>query len=203
MAGMTDVFRLPSLPHASAGPTETSWLAALRGYLAATTVLNLAWETAQLPLYTIWSEGTAGSKAFAVLHCTAGDILIALSVLVGALIVAGDSAWPGRRAGQVTALTLLGGLAYTVFSEWLNVVVRGSWAYSDLMPVLPPFGTGLAPLLQWLVVPAIALRTAHRAGSAWQHAWKVEQDGRAIDDPTIEPRRTVECSRARATGEEP
>lgn len=139
-------------------------MAALRRYLAITLVLNLAWEAAHLPLYTIWTQGTAGSKAFAVLHCTAGDILIALSVLVGALIVTGHPTWPEQSTGRVAALTLLGGLGYTVFSEWLNVGVRQSWGYSDLMPVLRPFGTGLSPLLQWVVIPTVALWTAHRAG---------------------------------------
>lgn len=47
-------------------------------------------------------------------------------------------------------------LAYTVYSEWLNVTVRGSWAYAPSMPKLPVFGTGLSPFLQWLVVPVIA-----------------------------------------------
>ena len=136
----------------------------MRGYLAVTLVLNLVWETVQLPLYTIWNEGTASSRAFAVLHCTAGDVLIALAVLAGALIVAGNTAWPSQRASRVVAVTMLGGLAYTVFSEWLNIEVRRSWAYSDLMPILPPLGTGLAPLLQWLVVPAAALWLASWAG---------------------------------------
>ena len=45
---------------------------------------------------------------------------------------------------------------YTIFSEWLNTSVRGSWTYSDLMPVVPVIGTGLAPLLQWCVVPTLA-----------------------------------------------
>ena len=63
---------------------------------------------------------------------------------------------------------MLGGLAYTVFSEWLNVEVRRSWAYSDLMPVLPPLGTGLSPVLQWVVIPSAALWMARRAGSARQ-----------------------------------
>lgn len=29
------------------------------------------------------------------------------------------------------------GLGYTLFSEWLDIEVRGAWAYRDLMPVLP------------------------------------------------------------------
>ncbi len=57
---------------------------------------------------------------------------------------------------------MLAGLAYTVFSEWLNVNVRRSWAYSDLMLILPPFGTGLSPVLQWLVVPFVALWAVQR-----------------------------------------
>ncbi len=38
------------------------WLPGLRGYLVVTGTLNLLWETAQLPLYTIWNEGTAGRR---------------------------------------------------------------------------------------------------------------------------------------------
>lgn len=165
MTGIKDVFRSPLPPVARARPVENGWLAALRRYLAVSVLANLAWETAQLPLYTIWGKGTAREKAFAVLHCTGGDVLIALAFLVGALVVVGDPAWPGRHFARVVALTVLGGLAYTVFSEWLNVEVRLSWAYSLHMPVLPPFGTGLSPVLQWLVVPALALWVARRGGA--------------------------------------
>lgn len=44
-------------------------------------------------------------------------------------------------------------LGYTVFSEWLNTSVRASWAYSDLMPVIPVVDLGLSPLAQWIVIP--------------------------------------------------
>jgi len=49
------------------------------------------------------------------------------------------------------------GAAYTVYSEWLNTGVRMAWAYSELMPVVPGIGTGLSPLLQWLVLPPLGL----------------------------------------------
>jgi hypothetical protein len=169
MVGMKDVFRSSQPRWPAAASRSDGWLLALRRYLAATAALDLAWETGQLPLYTIWREGSVREKAFAVLHCAAGDLVIALVVLVGALVLAGTSAWPARRTGSIAALTILGGLACTVFSEWLNVEVRRSWAYADLMPVLPPFGTGLSPVLQWLVVPALALRAVRRrAGSGRQ-----------------------------------
>ncbi len=133
------------------------WIAALRAYLSATAFLNLLWEAAQLPLYTIWSDGTIREKAFAVVHCTMGDVLIALAALAAALVVAGDHAWPARRWTRVAALTLAIGVAYTAYSEHLNADVRRSWTYSDLMPRLPLLGTGLSPIVQWVIVPAAAL----------------------------------------------
>ena len=140
--------------------------AALRGYLFVTGILNLGWEAAQLPLYTIWKEGTSRSMAFAVLHCTAGDVLLAFLVLMGTLLVAGSPAWPRRCFGRVAALTLLAGIAISALIERLSVEVWHNWAYSDLMPILPPFGTGLSPALQWLLIPSAALWIARWRGAA-------------------------------------
>ena len=60
-----------------------------RAYLSAITGGNLAWETLQLPLYTIWETGAPRAQAIAVVHCTGGDLLIALSALMLALLLAG------------------------------------------------------------------------------------------------------------------
>ena len=143
--------------------TAPSWLDTLRRYVAFVAAANLLWEIAQLPLYTIWEQGTASEIAFAVLHCTGGDVLIALVCLVAALTLFGRASWPAQHAGSVATAAVVLGVAYTVYSEWWNVVVRGSWTYSNLMPVIPLVGTGLSPLLQWLVIPALGLRWARRA----------------------------------------
>tara|TARA_R110000850_G_scaffold166186_1_gene291348 strand:+ start:104 stop:403 length:300 start_codon:yes stop_codon:yes gene_type:complete len=87
------------------------WLGLLRHYLAFIAVANLLWETLQLPLYTIWTEGTPGKIAFAVVHCTAGDLLIATASLVAGLIVVGERIWPTRRFWVVASVTVLLGLA--------------------------------------------------------------------------------------------
>ena len=137
---------------------RSHWLRPWGRYLGAMLIGNLAWEIGQLPFYTIWTEGTPGQIAFAVLHCTGGDVLIAAFSLALGWLLAGMPAWPHRRYGTTAVLAIAIALAYTVFSEWLNVSVRGSWAYAAIMPTVPPFGTGLAPLLQWLVVPAVVFR---------------------------------------------
>ncbi len=150
----------------SSPPTITgvNWLAALRAYLYVTAIANLTWEMLHLPLYTIWTTGSLGEQAFAVLHCTAGDVLVAFSALAVALITAGVKTWPAERHRPVLLVALIVGIAYAVFSEWLNMVARASWAYSPLMPVVPLINTGLSPLLQWIVIPAAAFYVARRAG---------------------------------------
>lgn len=140
-----------------------AWLPTLRRYLFFVAVANLLWEGAHLPLYTLWETGSQSEMAFAVLHCTGGDVLIALSALMLALFLVGSSGWPVDRYRPVAALAIALGLAYGVFSEWLNIEIRQSWAYRDLMPVIPVIDTGLSPFLQWLVIPLVGFWWAGRA----------------------------------------
>lgn len=143
-----------------------SWLRCVRRYLAASAIGHLVWEIAQLPLYTIWSTGTLREQVIAIVHCTAGDVVIATVAIVLALVLVADSNWPANRFWPTAAAALMGGVAYTGFSEWLNTVVRASWSYSEWMPVVDLFGfrLGLTPMLQWVFVPALAMWLAMRAG---------------------------------------
>jgi hypothetical protein len=145
-----------------AGTNGVGWLATLRRFLIFIAAGNLAWEIAQLPLYTIWYEGTPGEIAFAVAHCTGGDILIASASLLLALLLAARPTWPDETYRRVAALTVALAVPYTVFSEWLNTEIRGSWAYSELMPVVPVLDAGLSPLAQWIVIPIAAFWWARR-----------------------------------------
>jgi hypothetical protein len=134
----------------------------IRRFLCGAAVGNLLWEAAHVPLYTLWLTGSLSSIVYSVLHCTAGDVLIATISLALALACFGRNGWPLHRYRTVAIATILAALCYTVFSEWLNVEVRGAWAYRDLMPRLPMLGTGLTPTLQWIVVPAVAFWWARR-----------------------------------------
>ncbi len=135
---------------------ESGWLNVLRRYLAAMALGNLFWEFAQMPLYTLWETGSTGEIVVAALHCTAGDILIAMSTLFAALFLIGTSQWPAAGYRLVALAAIAFGLAYTIFSEWLNIDVRAAWAYRDLMPVIPVIGVGLSPFAQWIVLPSLA-----------------------------------------------
>jgi hypothetical protein len=125
-------------------------------YIGFSAIGHLIWEIAQLPLYSLWYTASRAELAFAVLHCTAGDLLIAASVLVASLVVFRASNWPRARIRQVAALAVPLGIAYTAFSEWHNVYVRQSWGYDAAMPTVTILGhdIGVAPLAQWVFVPA-------------------------------------------------
>ena len=132
-------------------------LRSLFRFLAVLGGLNLIWEIGQLPLYTLWHDGSWQEIGYAVAHCTTGDVFIALACAIAALAI---TRWhwpmPGRQSTLFLLCFIALSVAYTIFSEWLNTTVRLSWAYSNLMPVLPLLGTGIAPLLQWISVPILA-----------------------------------------------
>lgn len=136
----------------------------LLGYLPWLAGLNLAWESVHVPLYTLWSEAELAYIAFSVVHCTLGDVMIGSAALVLALILGRERALARWRWVRIAALTALLGASYTVFSEWMNLAVLRSWTYAESMPTLEHAGVeiGLSPLLQWLVLPPLALYLARK-----------------------------------------
>ena len=121
--------------------------------------LNVAWEIAEISLYTLPPAPFPFYTAYSIAHCSIGDMLIASAVYLGAALAAG---WRWPIDAPVRGLSALLPLAvgYTAYSEWRNVYVIGTWGYDATMPTV--FGLGLSPLAQWLVVPPIAVLLVRR-----------------------------------------
>jgi len=69
--------------------------------------------------------------------------------------------WLGASHRGRALIVFLGvGLVITVVLEWLNVYVWRRWAYSPDMPMV--LGIGLAPIVQWLLVPLVTLWLARK-----------------------------------------
>ena len=134
--------------------SAATWRVILLGYVPIAALAHLAWELVQLPLYTIWNAGTRAEIAFAVVHCTAGDVLIALSTLGLALVITRSREFADWNLLAVGGLTMALGVGYTILSERVNTA-RGYWAYADAMPVVPGINVGLSPVTQWLVIPVL------------------------------------------------
>jgi hypothetical protein len=131
----------------------------LRRYVPWLAGLSLAWEIAQLPLYTLWKQATPAYMAFAAAHCTVGDVLIGSAVLAAALVVTQAPALAGWQWRRIAVVTAIVATSYTAFSEWMNTFVLRSWEYSELMPrvSLGDIELGVSPFAQWLVIPPLAL----------------------------------------------
>ena len=135
------------------------WLRFMRGYITLIAIFNIFWEMMQMPLYTMWNNDTWGTIIYSVIHCTFGDVLIAVTSIALALLICGNSQWPQKNFCIVAVLTVIIGISYTFYSEWLNIYIHKSWAYTDTMPVLNigPWDFGISPLMQWLIIPSLAL----------------------------------------------
>lgn len=73
-----------------------------------------------------------------------------------------DRDWILRPSASALGWFLLPGLVMTVVFEALATGPWGRWTYADTMPVLPVVGTGVAPLLQWLLLPLLVVWLVRR-----------------------------------------
>jgi len=151
----TGAFAVIRMPSPSLAVAVKRITLVVLGWVAVSSALNLVWEIAQLPLYTIVRTEPFPRIAYAVLHCTIGDALIALGSFIAAGLATRHLYWPATHPLTGGGISTAFGLLYTAFSEWYNVYETGAWAYSESMPLV--FGIGVAPLLQWLIIPLALL----------------------------------------------
>lgn len=119
-----------------------------------TFALHFTWEMLQAPAFMAF----AGSTWQGTLRCfvaALGDVLIATGAYVVTALAFQRPVWPVRPGWMLPALTWIavGVIATVAIERW--ALAGGRWAYGPEMPVV--FGTGLLPLLQWLIVPALTL----------------------------------------------
>lgn len=119
--------------------------------------LELLWEIAQFPLYTLWHEGTWVSIFYALMHCTLGDLMILLSAYWLVALFNKNRHWYQSHVLSNGIIFTLLGAGYTVYSEIVNVKIRGSWAYTEHMPIIPVMDIGAMPFFQWLLIPPVLL----------------------------------------------
>src|SRR3546814_18122898 len=103
--------------------------------------------------------------AFALLDCSGVGRRSALASSMLAVSRVGRASWPQVDSRRLVAVDVALDLSYTLFSEGLNIEIRQSWAYRDIMPVIPIVDAGLSPVLQWIIVPLAAFWWALRPRS--------------------------------------
>lgn len=120
--------------------------------------LEFLWEIAQFPLYTIWYEHGWDYILYSLIHCTLGDALILLVSYEVVALLWRRRAWVETHVWSGGTLFTLLGAGYTIYSEIYNTRINAAWSYTEYMPIVPGIEIGLAPLLQWLLIPPLLLR---------------------------------------------
>lgn len=125
-------------------------------------LLNFPWEFLQVPLFKEMPDMGHWEAVLFCTRATLGDVLIALSAY---WVVAGfRRSWDWLRQPDALAFLLFiaVGIVITIVLEWHATVLQQRWEYADSMPTMPLLGTGLAPLMQWLLLPPLILWLARR-----------------------------------------
>ena len=115
-------------------------------------LLNYAWELIQIPLY---KNPAYDFKhiAFCALASLA-DVLMVLLLYFGLALIFKNPFWiQPLKLYRVVILVLIGG-AGAVLSEMRHLSL-GSWGYDDSMPIIPVAHVGIAPVLQFMILPLL------------------------------------------------
>ncbi len=123
---------------------------------------NFLWEMLQVPWFMGMANSSHGSVVWLCIQATGGDVLILLASFWFSSIVFGHRRWllEGKRKPAITLL--VAALLVTIVMEWLATGPLERWTYADSMPVIPLLGVGLAPLLQWIILPPLIMWLSHR-----------------------------------------
>jgi len=125
-------------------------------------LLNLPWELLQIPLFRQMTTLPHLEGTLLCLRAAAGDGVILLLAYWMASLVAGSRRWIERPSARNWAAFIGAGLAITIAMEYWATAVSERWDYADTMPRLPLLGTGLAPLLQWILLPPLVIRLTQK-----------------------------------------
>ncbi|WP_193175428.1 hypothetical protein [Oricola nitratireducens] len=120
-------------------------------------LLHFVWEYLQAPTYAGMTDLPHWEGVKLCTSATIGDVGFALTAFWIASAAARSRYWIIDPQPLHSLLNLGAGIALTVGFEYYYTQVTMRWSYSDLMPMVPPFGTGLSPLLQWLAIPPLVI----------------------------------------------
>jgi ABC-type Fe3+-siderophore transport system permease subunit len=120
-------------------------------------LLNFFWEIQQMQFFQISSEFFCLDMIQNCTLATVGDVGISLTAFWVVAVLSKSRQWFRNSHWWQLSSFILVGVAITAIFEALATGVLNLWEYADIMPVIPFFGTGLLPLLQWLLIPTIII----------------------------------------------
>lgn len=120
-------------------------------------LLNFVWEMWQIPFFTAMPGDPHWAGVLACTQATFGDVAISLVAFWCVAAVARSRWWIIHPATfQVVGFVAVG-VVITIIFEALAIGPLARWSYAPAMPTLPILGTGILPLLQWILLPPLTI----------------------------------------------
>ena len=124
--------------------------------------LNFIWEMWQVPFFLAIPSGPHWAGVVACTQATFGDAAISLVAYWSVAAFARSRRWILQPSLAQIGSFVMVGVVVTIAFETLATGFLERWNYSPLMPTLPILGTGLVPLLQWILLPPLTIWFARR-----------------------------------------
>jgi hypothetical protein len=125
-------------------------------------LLNFPWEVWHIQLYRSLETQSYREAVTNVTVASVGDAVLAVIAFWAVAAATRSRVWilhptPKQIAGFVGV-----GLGITIAWEWVATEVLGWWQYAETMPTLPFLGTGVSPVLQWILLPPLVVWLVRR-----------------------------------------
>ena len=120
-------------------------------------LLNFFWEMQQMPFYQTPVEVSCFEMTRSCTLATVGDVGISIAAFWTVAAIAKSRQWFHQPTRWQISSFILVGVVITVVFEALATNMFNTWRYAALMPTLPFLGTGLLPLLQWVLIPPVMI----------------------------------------------
>ena len=125
-------------------------------------LVNFVWEMWQVPFYEGLSTMDHINAVRICPQANIGDGVISLLAFWSAAAVERSRRWFQSLTPVPVLMYWAVGIGITIVMEWLATGPLDRWQYVATMPRLPVLGTGLLPLLQWTLLPAVILVLVQR-----------------------------------------
>ena len=119
-------------------------------------LLHAVWEMAQMPAYKDLAGRPLPETAVRCAPATLGDIAITFWIYAIVALAAHSLSWGLQPRWNVYLTVALLGAMHAFWIE-RAAIASGRWSYTAAMPIIPPLGVGLWPLLQLLVLTPLTI----------------------------------------------
>ncbi len=120
-------------------------------------LLNFVWEFWQIGWFADVGVVPHLEGVKICTRATFGDVGIALVAFWAVSFSTSTRSWVSDPTRRNVMSFVFVGVVITILFEWMATSVLDRWAYAETMPTLPILGTGLLPLMQWIIIPPLIL----------------------------------------------